>query len=203
MKRCARLAAVICLGALFLAVCKRVGASDAPGTSAVSVGRKGQISAWFVEGFVEDYYSLAELTEMAKREAAEYNAGIQGKKAAVKVGKVELLPDSGGKIRVNYWFDGWESYTDFNEQSLFYGTVEEALKEGFDVSAVLRSVEDGSLSAGDQLSRATDKYLIITDVKANIYCPKKVTHISDEASVNEDGSIDTSGAKGTVYILMK
>lgn len=203
MKRCARLAVVICMCALVLAVCKRVWASDAPEASAISVGRKGQISAWFVEEFAEDYYSLAELTRMAKREAAEYNAGVQGKGKAVGVKKVELLPENGGKIAMRYWFDSWESYTDFNEQTLFYGTVGEAAREGFDLDPVLRNVENGSLSAGDQLSRATDKYLIITDVKANICCPREVTHISEEASVNEDGSIDTSGAEGTVYILMK
>lgn len=202
MKRCAGLAAVVCLSLVCLVVCKGAGVSDAPETSAVSIGRKGQISAWFVEEFAEDYYSLAELTEMAVREAAEYNDGIPGKKAAVTVKKVKLLPDA-GQIMVSYRFDGWESYTDFNGQSLFYGTVGEAVTKGFSMDAVLKSVADGRLFAGNQLSRETDKYVIITDVKANIYCPGKVTHISDGASVNEDGSIDTSGAEGTVCILMK
>lgn len=210
MKRCAGLAVVICMCALALAVCKRVWEPDSPEESAVSISRKGQISAWFVEEFAEDYYSLAELTRMAKREAAEYNAGAQGrskvlpgKAAAVGVKNVELLSGSSGKIAVGYWFDSWESYTDFSGQTLFYGTVGEAAREGFDLRPVLRNVGDGSLSAGDQLSRATDKYLIITDVKANIFCPREVTHISEEASVNEDGSIDTSGTEGTVYILMR
>lgn len=200
MKRCVRVAAVVCFCFFSLAGCN---GTDVPGASAVSVGRKGQISAWFVEEFEEDYYSLAELTEMAEREAAVHNAGIRGKKAAVRVEKVELLPGDVGKIGVSYWFDSWESYTDFNEQILFYGTVGEAVRESFDLGPVLKSVKDGSLSAGDQLSRATDKYVIITDVKADIYCPREVTHISDGASVNEDGSIDTSGAEGTVYIVMK
>lgn len=200
MKRCAGLAAVICLCTLGLAGCK---GADVPGMSTVSVSRKGQISACFVEDFTEDYYSLAELTEMAVTEAAEHNAAIQGKKAAVTVEKVELLSDDSSKIMVSYRFDGWESYTAFNRETMFYGTVGEAVTEGFGVDVILKSVEDGSLYAGDQLGRATDRYVIITDVKANIYCPGKVTHISEGASVNEDGSIDTSGTEGTVYILMK
>lgn len=200
MKRCSRLAAVICLCALGLTGCKE---ADVPGVSTVYVSRKGQISACFVEDFTEDYYSLAELTEMAVTEAAEYNAATQGKKAAVKLEKVELLPDDSSKIMVSYRFDGWESYTVFNQETLFYGTVGEAVAEGFGVDVILKSVADGSLYAGDQLGRATDRYVIITDVKADICCPGKVTHISEDATVNEDGSVDTSGTKGVVYILMK
>lgn len=203
MGRCARLAAVICLCFLCLAGCNEAGVPDSPEASAVSVGRKGRITAWFVEEFAEDYYSLSELAGMAEREAAEYNSAARGRKAAVKVKKVGHVPDGSGKIMVGYWFDGWESYTGFCGQSLFYGTVGEALREGFDAVTVLMSVADGSLWAGDQLSRATDRYVIITDVKADIYCPGEVSHISDGASVNEDGSIDTTGAEGMVYILMK
>ncbi len=225
MKRYAWLAAVvmICLCFACLVFWRD---TDAPMAPAVSVDRKGQISAWFVEGFDEDYYSLRELTEMAEREAAEYNARIPGKKAAVKVEKVEMLPDDSGRIRVNYRYDSWESYTDFNGQGFFYGTVEEAAAAGYSADAVLESVADGrlwaegwlSLSAGggtaarpgddmlwegERLSLPAGSRVIITDVKADIYCPGEVTHISGDASVNEDGSIDTSKAEGTVCILMK
>ena len=203
MKRCAGLAAGVCLILLCVGIYFGAGGSDVPESSAVSVGRKGRITAWFVEDFAEDYYSIEELAQMAKREAAEYNARIPGKKTAVKVEKVKQLPEDSGKIMVSYRFDGWKSYTDFNGVNFFYGTVEEAAAEGLGAGAVLKSLADGSLSAGDRLSRATDSYVIFTDVKANVYCPGEVTHISEGASVNEDGSIDTSGAEGTVYILMK
>ncbi len=214
MKKCLGLAAVICL---FLFCLMLFNGADAPETASVFVGRRGQISAWLVEDFAEDYYSIKELAEMAVGEAAEYNAKIPGKKA-VTVEKVGRLPGDSGKIRVCYRFDGWESYTGFNGQSLFYGTVEEAVRKGFDVGTVLKEVSDGRLSAdesleggyargmlwaGDWLSLPAGSYVIVTDVKANIYCPREVTHISEGASVNEDGSVDTSGTEGTVCILMK
>lgn len=223
MKKFAWLAAVVCLCLVCLAVCRD---KDTPGSSAVLVDRKGRISAWFVEDFAEDYYSLGELVEMAKGEVAEYNALFPGRKTAVKVEKVKMLPDDSGKIMVSYRYDGWESYTGFSGQNLFYGTVEEAAKAGYGADAVLKSVADGSLSAGDQLSLwaeesgesgyaghaqqagerlgiSADSHVIVTDVKAKIYCPREVTHISDGAFVNADGSIDTSNAEGMVYILMK
>lgn len=45
--------------------------------------------------------------------------------------------------------------------------------------------------------------MIITDMKANIYCPRAVTHISNDAVENQDGSINPSMVEGPVYILLK
>ena len=200
MKRYAWLAAVICLCFVCLVAWRD---KDVPESSAVFVDRKGQISALFVEDFAEDYYSLRELAEMAKKEAAEYNAMTPDKKAAVRVDKVEMLPAGSSKIMVSYRYDGWESYTDFNGQKLFYGTLGEAARTGFSMDEMLKSAADGSLWEGKRLSLPADISVIFTDVKANIYCPGEVTYISGGASVNADGSVDTSGAGGTVCILMK
>ena len=40
-------------------------------------------------------------------------------------------------------------------------------------------------------------------MKANIYCPGKVTYISEGAVVNADGSVSSFEAEGPVYILLK
>ena len=37
----------------------------------------------------------------------------------------------------------------------------------------------------------------------DIYCPGKVIYISENAAVNEDGSVATAKAEGLVYILIK
>lgn len=203
MKKCAGLAVLFCLFTLFSAGCGMAVVPEGIDRPTVSVSQKGPISAWLVEDFAEDYYSLSELTEMAVKEAAEFNATVQGGRAAVAVDKVELLEDDDRKVRVNYRFDSWESYTKFNGESLFFGTMEEAVAEGFSSNVILKGVADNVLYAGEQMRQNTDKYVIITDVKANIYCPRQVTHLSDGLVVSEDGSVDTSGAEGTVYILMR
>ncbi len=54
-----------------------------------------------------------------------------------------------------------------------------------------------------QLAQWTDRSLVVTDMKANIYCSGTVTHVSSGAVLNKDGSVDTSGVEGLVYILLK
>lgn len=204
MKKYVRAAAASCLLTVFLAGCGGTKVPDIIKAPTVSVSEKGQISAWLVEDFAKEYYSLSELAAMAAKEAAEFNAAAGGAgAAAVTVEKVETLPGNEKKVVVSYRFDGWESYTAFSEGTLFYGTVGEALQKGYDSGVVLKSVADGTLLAGEQLKQAADKYVIITDVKADIYCPAKVTHVSGGAALNEDGSVDTAGAEQTVYILLK
>ncbi len=204
MKRCAGFAFVLCLCAVSLSGCGGVKVPDEVRETSVAVNGRGQISAWLVEDFAEDYYSLAELTRMAEDEAAEFNGRAgSGGKAAVTVEKVELLAGDREKIVVCYRFDSWAAYTGFGDGSLFYGTVEEAAEEGYSTNVILRSVTDETLLAGEGMKQAADRDVIITDVKAKIYCPGKVTHVSSGVLVNEDGSIDTRGIEGTVYILMK
>lgn len=211
VKKYSGFAAALCLLALSLAGCGEEKAPDTIEVSTVSVSKKGQISMWFVEEFTEEYYNLAELTAVALSEVEEFNSSVGGKTAAVTMKKMELLPESDGKAMVYYQFDSWKSCTAFNEiyevyenaDTFFYGTVAEALREGFDAKVVLKNVKDGSLLAGDQFAREPDRRVVITDVKANIYCPSKVAYLSGAAVLNEDGSVDATQAEGLVYILLK
>lgn len=203
VKKYSGFATVLCLLALSLAGCGEAKTPDVIEVSTVSVSKKGQISMWFVEEFAEEYYNLSELTAVARAEVETFNFSAGGRSAAVKMEKMELLPENDGKVVVHYRFDGWESCNAFNEETFFYGTVGEALKEGFDAKVVLRNVTDDSLLAGDQFAQEPDRLVIITDVKANIYCPAKVAYLSGAAVLNKDGSVDTMQAEGFVYILLK
>lgn len=204
MKRCAVFAALSVLCAVSLAGCGGVKVPDEVREPSIAVSGRGQIDAWLVEDFAEDYYSLSELSDMAVKEAEEFNGSSKnGRKAAVRVEKVSLLSDDSPKVVVRYRFDSWRSYTGFSDESLFYGTVDEALRRGYIGGAVLTDVTDGSPFSGESWKKALGRMLIVTNAKVNIYCPGRVTHVSGGARVNGDGSVDTRAAEGTVYILMQ
>lgn len=204
MKRCAVFAALLILCAASLAGCGGVKVPNEVRESSIAVSGQGQIDAWLVEDFAEDNYSLSELSDMAVKEAEEFNgASGNGRKAAVRVEKVSLLSGDSPKVVVRYRFDSWKSYTGFSDESLFYGTVEEASRYGYTKGAVLTDVTDGSPLAGESWKKASGRTLIVTDARANIYCPGKVTHVSGGVRINEDGSVDTRAAEGIVYILMQ
>ncbi len=201
MGKIRKLAVIICLCAVFLAGCGGVRVPDVVNTPTVAVGREGDITVWQIGDFGKSYYDLAELDSMARKEAAEYNAE-KGRETAVSVEKVESL--EGGRVAVVYLFDNWESCSGFGEETLFYGEVKEAAVNGFSgADTVMKSVKDDSVLDGGLLGQSYGEYLLVTDMKADIYCGRKVVYISQGASVNEDGSIRPPEEDGFVYILMK
>lgn len=194
------IAAVLCLCSFFLTGCGDVKVPDTIDTPTASVGKKGQITVWQVGEFDKDDYILSELEAMAVDEVARFNEATH--KGAASVESVEALPDGSGKVVVEYRFDGWESCGDFLEEDFFFGTVKEAGLRGFDLKVDMKDAQGGGALTG-QLGQSGDKYLLITDMKGDIYSSYKASYISVGAVLNQDGSVDTSGVEGFAYILFQ
>lgn len=195
----------VCLLVMFmLAGCGQAKQPDVVDATSLVVTDKGEVTSYLVGEFDKEYYSISELTNMAVSEAAEYNTEHQTKETIpVTVEKVEALESDSDKVVLVHKYDSTESFMEYDESILFYGTVKDAEAAGYDLNVVLKNVKDGTLFSEAQLLQESDRYLLITDEKAKIYCPKKVTHVSDNAVYEEDGSVDGTQAEGTVYILMK
>lgn len=196
------LAVHLCLCAVFLAGCGAAKVPEIIEAPTVSFSKEGEIAYWMVGDFDKDYYSIPELTSMAVEEASRFCSARQNESAVV-VEKVEAMQNGSSKVVVSYQFDSCENCGEFLGNEIFYGTVGEAIQRGFSTDVIMRSVSDSTLFTEAQLKQAADKYLVITDIKANIYCPRSVTHISNDALLNEDGSVNPSMVDGLVYILMK
>lgn len=173
----------------------------------ISIAKSGEVTEYLVGEFdAKSYYNISELSSMAAEEAAQYNTANQaGTTTSVKLEKTEALEDGSGRVCIVYQYDSAESYTGFNEASLFYGTVAEAASQGYSVDIELKSVNgkgDQTLTA-DQIEQATGRMLIIAPQGVYVYCPGKVEYISSNAAIAEDGSVDTTTAEDPVYILLK
>ncbi len=184
--------------------CGQAKLPDVIDVTSIVVTDNGEVTSYLVGEFDKEYYSLSELTAMAVSEAAEYNTEHQtGETVPVTVEKAEVLENDSDKVMLIYKYDSTESFMDFDENILFYGTVNEAADAGYDLDVILKNVKDGTLFSKDQLLQEADRYLLITDEKAKIYCPKKVTHVSDGAVYEENGSVDGTQTEEVIYILMK
>lgn len=202
MRRFVRLAAVFVLLAIMLSGCGQAAVTEDIQKTTLVIDGKGGVTAYLVGEFDKAYYNLSELTTMARDEAAEFSAGKSGA-AAVTVEKVEAAQDGSSRVVVEYVFDGTESYRDFLGEQLFYGTVSEAIAQGYCRGVELKDVNDGSLLSEDDLMGDVKKHLVVTNTAAVIYCPDKVSHIGGEAFLNQDGSVDTTRTEGVTYILLK
>lgn len=200
---------VICMAALAAALltgCARVKVPEEVNTTSIIISNKGEVTSHLIDVFDKDYYSISDLTAMAIKEAADYNTEHQqGESVPVTVEKVEAKADGSGKVVVIHKYDTAETYADFNEAILFFGKASDAVGDVSDrIDPRLVNVKDGTQITEEKLQSALkDKHVIITDAKAVFYCPYGVAYVSEGVVYQEDGTVDTSQAEGTVTILMK
>ena len=227
MRKVGTLGAACILLAALLSGCGQAGMPENVQEPALAVMEGGQVTACMVGEFDRFYYDLDELAEMARVEAAAYG-GTLGKTAPVRVDGVRASDDGSNRVIVTYIFDSTKSYEGFLrtvlqfDELLFYGTVSEALAQGYGGSVTLKSVKDDSIMTGAELAQNQEKHLIIyrPDLKdasedseeenikhVTIYCPEQAEYVSQGANINEDGSVDTVWTEGDtyepVYILLK
>ena len=121
------------------------------------VEKDGKVESYLVNTFDKDFYSLDGLTQMVQEEAEEFNAAHgDAAEPPMAVKAVQMLGD-GATVQVVQEFTDTESYADYNEQELFYGTRVEALAEGISVDLGLVSAADGTPAEEQKLNKALDK----------------------------------------------
>ena len=131
------------------------------------VEKDGKVISYLVNTFDKDFYSLDGLEEMVKNEAEEFNAAhADTPEEALTVKTVQALGD-GSMVQVVQEFDSADSYAEYNDQDLFYGTRVEALAQGNPVNKELVNAADGTPADPDKLEKALEKgHLIITNASA-------------------------------------
>lgn len=199
-----RLLATVLISVLMLAGCGSASLPESVEQTSLEVSSKGKVISWLVSDFDKDYYNVSELAEMATKEAEAYNAAhlLEGGEKAIEVGLTEEFA-GGSKVRLAITYADYSTYADYNDEILFYGTVADAVLQGYDFNTQVKSVSDEEELTGTDIKLDGSKYVLITNAKANVYCPRKITHIDYQTALNEDGSVDTTHADAVVYILMK
>ena len=195
----------VCLGLLtaMLSACGQVKGPDTIDKPTLVITETGKVTAYLVGELDKAYYELAELEAMALEEAAEFNRlhPLDGGEM-VTLESVEALEEGGTGVVVSFGFENAQAYTEYTGQPLFFGSPEEGLKEAGDGLPVLKNVKDGTEATQESLMAQGGK-LIAVGAGTVVYCPYRVTHVSQGAVLNADGSVDALGAEGTVYILMR
>lgn len=209
MKKGRVFAAVLCLAAVLLAGCGQTKTPETITDTTVVVNRNGSLTYYMVGEFNKNYYNLEELTAMVQGEAAKFNESRSAGGSAVPVVVESVAYQTAGSNRVviSYRFDGGESFgrftEEYTEESYFYGTLQEAADKGYLDGVTLKSTKDGSPISQEQMEKNGSARLIITNVKAQFYCPTQVTWLSGGLSPGEGGSVNTTGVEGLVYIVFK
>ncbi len=212
MKKGVKFGVCLLLCGMLLTGCGQAKVPEEISVTSISISKEGEVTSYLVGAFDKNYYDISELTSMAVEEAAAYNTlHLQGNGTPVTVEKVAYavpgdgsVPAEGGNIVVlQEKYSSAEVYADYNGKLFFFGTVAQAQAAGYALDFILASVKDGTLLPAGQLLQKQEQHILIADVNAVFYCPYKVTHVSNGAVYEKDGSVNALGTEGTVAILMK
>ena len=167
----------------------------------MTIDPEGKISYVIYEDFSEDYYDSEELSEMAKREIDEYNSEYISEKIALEGAEV-LEDDDRVRVKLTMTFDSCSDFSNFNQESLFYGTVKEAREQGYTVSTGLVD-SDGEKLPDAYLDDHEDRHIIITNDRAKIVTPYKIEYMSMGTGLNGKKEADISAVTAdTVQLLL-
>ena len=185
-----------CAMALFtLSAC---GAGEEKVTS-VAIDKDGKVTNVIYEDFGEEYYDIKELSDMAASEISEYNVEYSSPKITLE--KAELVEDD-TFARLTMTYDSASDYSHFNQVSLFYGTIEEAQKKGYEISGSLVN-STGEKIETSYLEDHKDRHIIITSDKSNIRTPYNIEYMSGGVTLVDKKEADLSAVTtDTVQLLL-
>lgn len=170
-----------------------------PEVTAVSIDKDGKVSNVIYEEFGIQY-DIQELSNMASSEVAEYNSEYSEPK--ITLDTVELTED-GSFAKVAMSYDSATDYAYYNQETLFYGTVQEAIDAGYQVSANLKN------NGGDQIdpgfaAEHPDRHIIITTDKSNFKTPFNIEYCSDGVVLlgNKEAMLSSTAENSVVQLLL-
>lgn len=181
----------------------------------IAIQKDGTIKHTMVEEFGEK--SADALESMMSEKAAAYNSANPGGESGVSVDEVEA---GEGIVRVSMTYPDAASFDGFMNMDVvavdpalrapfFYGTVEEAYEQGFDLEIDLQGVEDESALQGkDDILALGKNRIIIYDSEMNLGAPVQIStqdkplYISDNVTVAGKNVVEISGTEELAYILL-
>lgn len=181
----------------------------------IEILKDGSIRHTMVEEFGEG--TADALQSLMEEKVAAYNSGNSGKESV----KVDTVKAEDGSVMVVMTYPDADSFDGFMNMDVvavdpslrapfFYGTVEEALMQGYDLEITLQSVgEEGALQGKSDLLAKGESTLIIYDNQMNLGAPVQISlqnspaYVSDNVTVVEDKLVEVAGEDKPAYILLE
>ena len=205
---------MLCLCAMGLTACgektqTQEGESEST-VSSISVNKDGSISSRIVEDFAESYYDAGGLKSMIESAIADYKAEDSTAQITLKSCKA-----GDGNVNVLIEFADYKSYSGFNGENFFAGTIQAANQAGFDLNVTLQAAseksEKTSVSKPELLGMGDSNIVILetgqTDgegtQKIRVNCFGDILYVGDGVTTVGKKSADVAFTGGYGIIVFK
>lgn len=183
MKKVLLLATMI--ATVFLCACSEQKPEEI-GATTVYIRNDGSVIATFVEDFSQSYYDAEELKSDAEAGVLAYNTSAGEDKVEMTFFEVE-----GNVAKMQMEFADAATYTDYIGETVFYGTVAEALEEGRDLKFSLTNVQDANDVIGEhELLSMQDSYIIIVEDAVRVRSENAMVYMSTDAKYIDEYEVD-------------
>lgn len=180
----------------------------------IAIQKDGSIVHTMIEDFGEE--SVDTLQSMMTEKVAAYGSA-SGAGDGITVDEVEAEE---GAVKVVMTYPDAEAFDGFMNMDVvavdpalrapfFYGTVEDAYMQGFDLEISLQSVEgEGVLSGRSDILALGENKIIIYDNEMNLGAPVQIStqeeplYISDNVTVAGKKAVEVSETDELAYILL-
>ncbi len=180
----------------------------------IAIQKNGEIEHTMIETFEED--SVDAFRNMLTAKVEEYNSGVSGDGIEVKG-----VEEQDGVIKVEMAYPSAADFDSFMNMDVvavdpalqapfFYGTVEEAFTEGYDLDTILYGVENDNLLRGkDDILLMGQNRIVIYDNQMNlgaavqISVPETVLYTTENVKIVGKKLVEVSDTDGLAYILLE
>lgn len=163
MKKFIMMGVLMSLAVIATACGNKTQTEDGGQITSISIEKNGSIENTIVEDFSQSYYELDSLSAMIEQDIEAYHN--QNPDSKISLSKCELTDDN-STVRVVMKYGDSQTYTEFNGETLFSGTVQDAYSAGYNLDMTLDEVKKGektgnSISRDDILGMGESHILII------------------------------------------
>lgn len=166
--------------------------------SSVELDKNGAITSTIVEEFDQSLYNLDELSEMASSEVSAYNSECLSERIALE--SVEMLKDE-KTVKMVLKYNSADDYASFNDTALYFGTVQDAIDRGYEISAEFQNAE-GQVLSSEGLSDYLSRSIIITEDRSVFIAPYNIDYYTNGVRLSGKKEAILSDASSDVIQLL-
>lgn len=175
----------------------------------VYVQKKGKVICAAVSDFDKEYYDEQELQKYVEERVQAYQQE-HGKKSV----EIDSFAVEDGVAKLYMKYKDCENYQDFNEVTLFSGTVPQALAAGYTFNTAFTEIQDGKASGNVENTTVmdTDYKVVILSEKVDVKVDGTVQYMStdyttlkskDTVSIDVPEEAKDGSEMSLVYVVYK
>lgn len=167
----------------------RSSTSFEPTESAIYVKKNGKIIEAGIEDFDVSVYNATELETFVNKEVRNYNAKMSGDRIKVK----EIFVEN--NIATMYLvYESYEDYQSFHGETLFVGSLTEALDAGYLEGIDFYSVYKGGIGVEvtlEDIQLSNDDFkVVVMEERVGIKVAGKVKYVSQNLTLVDDSMVE-------------